>query len=291
MIKKDTVTAGSLSGNCPPSGHCPPPGYYPASGLPVRAAIELIGISAGYGRKQIIRDMGISFKKGTVTSIIGRNGSGKTTLLKIIAGLLKPACGEIKIEGRDIMSYKGKELARKVSFLRQIQNMPAVSVYDLVMYGRYPYLPFTGNPGTKDIEIVEKALEAAGATEFRGSNISELSGGEARKVWIAMVLAQDTEIILMDEPSVFLDINHQLELLSLSAKLKIAGRTIIMVLHDISSALACSDMVCLLDSGRDVIYDTPEAVYASGLIESTFNVKCSRVSTASGTSGYLFGLK
>ncbi|NMA83574.1 MAG: ABC transporter ATP-binding protein [Epulopiscium sp.] len=239
--------------------------------------IKLDNISAGYDKIEIIKNINIAFKEGSITSIIGQNGCGKTTLLRTASNLLKPFRGDITISGKNITSFQNKELAKKISFLPQLRSVPNITVYQLVMHGRYPYLGFSRTPQKRDKEIVEKAIESMQLNKYIQKNVKELSGGQRQKVYIAMVLAQDTDIIFLDEPTTYLDINHQLEILEIVKRLKKMGKTIIMVLHDLNNALSYSDQVCLLENGEVVIYDTPQAVYDSKEIDRIFKVNSQQV--------------
>jgi ABC-type cobalamin/Fe3+-siderophores transport system ATPase subunit len=254
--------------------------------------IKLDNISAGYDKVEIIKNINITFKEGSITSIIGQNGCGKTTLLRTASNLLKPFHGEITICGKDISSFKNKELAKKISFLPQLRTIPNITVYQLVMHGRYPHLGFSRTPQKKDKEIVEKAIESMQLHKYIDKNVKELSGGQRQKVYIAMVLAQDTDIIFLDEPTTYLDVNHQLEILEIVKVLKKMGKTIIMVLHDLNNALSYSDQVCLLENGEVVIYDSPQAVYDSKEIDRIFKVNSHQVEVGEeGRKQYVFYIK
>lgn len=254
--------------------------------------IKLNNISSGYNKVEIIKNINIAFEEGTITSVVGKNGCGKTTLLKTAANLLKPFNGEITMRGKDISSIPRKELAKKLSYLPQLRTVPNISVYNLVMHGRYPYLGFSRTAQKKDQEIVEQAIENMGLNKYFSTNIQELSGGQRQKVYLAMVLAQDTEIIFLDEPTTYLDINHQLEILEVLKKLKKMGKTIVMVLHDLSNTLSYSDKICLLENGKVAIYDTPQAVFASKEIDRIFNVKSEQLLVGEkGARQYAFYLK
>jgi len=239
--------------------------------------IKLSHVTAGYNKLEIIKDINLTFEKGSITSIVGKNGCGKTTLLRTASNLLKPFRGEITISGRDITSFPKKELAKKVSYLPQLRTVPNITVFQLVMHGRYPYLGFSRTPQKRDKEVVERAIENMGLQNHINDNIQKLSGGQRQKVYIAMVLSQDTDIIFLDEPTTYLDINHQLEILQIIKKLKKMGKTIVMVLHDLSNALAHSDKICLMDNGVVVIYDTPQNVFESKEIDRIFNISSQQV--------------
>lgn len=239
--------------------------------------IKLNNISAGYNKVEVIKNINIEFEEGSITSIIGKNGCGKTTLLKTASNLLKPFSGNITIQNTDISSLSNKELAKKISFLPQNRVTPNITVFNLVMHGRYPYLGFTRTPQKEDKEVAKKAIENMGLSKYVDKNIQELSGGQRQKVYIAMVLAQNTDIIFLDEPTTYLDINHQLEILEVLKNLKYMGKTIVMVLHDLCNALTYSDKICLMENGKVVIYDTPQAVYECKAIDRVFKINSAQV--------------
>lgn len=239
--------------------------------------IRLKDVTAGYKGIEVIKNINISFEKGSITSIIGKNGCGKSTLLKTASKVLEPYSGDITLNGENIHNIPGKKLAKMISFLPQLRNTPNISVYNLVMHGRFPYLGFSRIPQYEDKAIVENALEKLGIKRYRNKNLTELSGGERQKVYLAMVLAQDTDYIFLDEPTTYLDINHQLEILDIVNELKKMGKAVIMAIHDLNSALTCSGKICLMDRGEVVIFDTPKEVYKSREIERVFNVNCDEV--------------
>ncbi|NLM43561.1 MAG: ABC transporter ATP-binding protein, partial [Clostridiales bacterium] len=228
--------------------------------------IRMKDVTAGYKGIEVIKNINIYFEKGTITSIIGKNGCGKSTLLKTASKLLEPFSGDVTLNGESIYNLHGKKIAKEISFLPQMRNVPSISVYNLVMHGRFPYLGFSRIPQYKDKAMVENALEKLGINEYRNENLSELSGGERQKVYIAMVLAQDTDYIFLDEPTTYLDINHQLEILDIIKELKNMGKAVIMVIHDLNCALTYSDKICPIDRGEVVIFDTSREVYNSGEI-------------------------
>ncbi len=239
--------------------------------------IKLNNINAGYNKVTIIKNININFEKGSIISIIGKNGCGKSTLLRTASNLLKPFSGEITINGTNISAIDRRELSKIVSFLPQHRPVPNMSVYNLVMHGRYPYLGFSRTKTQQDKDIVENAIRSMGLDPYRNKNIQELSGGERQKAYIAMILAQDTDIIFLDEPTTYLDINHHLEILEITKELKGLGKTVVMVLHDLHSALVYSEKICLMDKGEIVMYDTPVRVFASKEIDRIFSINSEMV--------------
>lgn len=240
--------------------------------------ISLKNVTAGYNGREIIKNIDISFEEGTITTIIGKNGCGKTTLLKTSSNLLKTMAGEILLDvnGKniDLSTMKNQDIARHISYLPQNKEVPNITVYGLVMHGRFPYLNFSRIPQKNDKKIVDEAIELMGLERYKNCNLQELSGGQRQKSFIAMVLAQNTDIIFLDEPTTYLDINHQLEVIQTVKNLKKFGKTVVMVLHDLNLAFSCSDKVCLMDNGFVAIHDVPEAVVDSGKINEIFNICC-----------------
>ena len=250
--------------------------------------IELRHITAGYGGEAVLRDFSVRFSPGKITGILGRNGCGKSTLLKTAAGLLRPMSGEVLVDGRPLGDYAPKELARQIAVLPQSREVPAITVESLVMHGRFPYLGFPRKPRPEDRQAVQRAMEQAGVEALRQKALSALSGGERQKVYLAMVLAQDTPVILMDEPTTYLDINHQFELLRLIRGLGGQGRTVLCVMHDLGQALEVCDEICLVERGALLAHDTAAAVFDSHAIDRVFGVTSEAVTDSSGQRHYLF---
>ncbi|NLK64017.1 MAG: ABC transporter ATP-binding protein [Tissierellia bacterium] len=239
--------------------------------------IKLNNVTSGYMGVKIIKNISLTFEKGKIISIIGKNGCGKTTLLKTASKIIEPYSGDILLKGKNIFDMTSKETAKVISYLPQNRDIPNIRVYDLVMHGRFPYLGFPRIPAYEDKNKVQEALYMLGIEKYKNKNIRELSGGQRQKVYIAMVLAQDSDIVFLDEPTTYLDINHQLEILEIVKDLKKMGKTVVMVIHDLNSALTFSDMVCLIDKGEIIVYDKPQEVYESGEIEKIFNINCHEV--------------
>ena len=235
--------------------------------------ISVKNLCSGYGGKNILKNITTDFSDGEITSIIGPNGSGKSTLLQCCAGLLGISGGDILADGKSITEYKGRTLAQSVSYLPQNNSVSAITVKVLVMHGRFPYLGYPRRYSKEDIEIAENALKEVGLIDFADKQLSELSGGQQQKAHIAMRLAQNTKNVLLDEPTTFLDIKYQLELMRLAKRLSSEGKTVVAVLHDIELAFTNSDKIVVIDNGEIAFSGPPSRLVDSGAIESAFGVK------------------
>ncbi|MFE0508012.1 ABC transporter ATP-binding protein [Peribacillus butanolivorans] len=242
----------------------------------MRPAINTQSLSLGYGEKLIINEMNIEIPHGEITVFIGANGCGKSTLLRSVARLLKPQSGSVLLEGKAISSMSSKDVARKMAILPQSPIAPeGLTVYQLVKQGRYPYQSWLKQWSSLDEEKVQKAIEAANLTELRDRAVDELSGGQKQRAWIAMTLAQDTDIILLDEPTTYLDMAHQIDILDLLFDLNESeNRTIVMVLHDLNLACRYADNLVALKDGA--IYDQgrPEDIITPEMVHQVFGMKC-----------------
>lgn len=235
--------------------------------------LELRDLCGGYGGKDILEDISISFESGSITSVIGANGCGKSTLLQMCCGLLKPSRGEILIDGKNISSMKHTELAQKISYMEQMHNSGSITVRALASHGRFPYLGYPRRFTAQDKKIVDEALESAGVSDIADRKVSELSGGQRQRAYIAMTLAQDTDIVLLDEPSTYLDISSQFELTDIVYAMKKRGKTVITVLHDLNMALSNSDMTAVMKNGRLLGALPPREAAESGLIREALGVE------------------
>ena len=233
---------------------------------------ELDKLSCGYGGNTVVSGVSLAFKPGKLYSLIGRNGCGKSTLLMTAAGLMKPISGDVKTDGVSVFSMKPRELAKKVSFLPQSGVNSDITVRALVSHGRFPYLPYPRRYSAHDLQKIDEALDTAGVHEFADRKISELSGGQRQKARIAMLLAQDTDIMFLDEPTTYLDIGGRLELMELLTGFAANGKTVIMALHDLDLALKYSDSVAVINDGSVVSFAAPSEVAESGAIDAAFSV-------------------
>lgn len=235
--------------------------------------LELRNVTAGYGERLILHDISLDFPPGTVTAILGPNGSGKSTLLKAAAGLLPLASGAVLAE---------EPRARHVAYLPQSRRVPEMTVRQLVLQGRYPWLGWPRRYGEKDHELARRAMERLEVAGLADRPLAELSGGTRQKCYLAMTLAQDTEVLLLDEPTSFLDPAHQLRLMALCRELAAEGKAVAVVLHDLPLALRFADRVAVMDAGRLLMVDSPAGLLKSGLLEKTFAVKILGVDTPEG---------
>ena len=248
--------------------------------------IEVKGLSAGYPGKPVLDKVDMTIPVGQVTAILGPNGCGKSTLLKTLCGILPAEEGTVTLEGEDLLSLPQKLLARKVAYLAQSRRVPDITVRRMVLHGRFPYLSYSRRYRPEDRAAAEGAMEQMGLTDLAETPLSQLSGGQRQKVYIAMALAQDTPVILLDEPTTYLDVSHQLRMMAQARRLAGGGKTVVMVVHDLTHALTVADRVILMDRGKVAAQGSPEEVFASGRLELVFGVRLGRVKTDSGWHYY-----
>ncbi|KML35008.1 ABC transporter ATP-binding protein [Rossellomorea marisflavi] len=233
-------------------------------------------LTLAYGERTIIDQMDLDIPKGEITVFIGGNGCGKSTLLRSIARLMKPKEGSVLLDGESISRLSTKEVARKMAILPQTPVSPeGLTVLQLVKQGRYPHQSWLKQWSRKDEKIVEDALRATGMEEFRNRKVDELSGGQRQRAWIALTLAQDTDIILLDEPTTYLDMTHQIEILDLLFELnEKEGRTIVMVLHDINLACRYAHNIVAIRDREVYAQGKPEEVISCELVKHVFGMDC-----------------
>lgn len=248
--------------------------------------IQLKHISAGYQRNVIVEDVTLDFVPGEVMVLLGPNGCGKSTLLKTALGLLPAQHGEILYDGRPIAEMNRKEIARKAAFLTQSRSTSSIQAFRMVLHGRFPYLSYPRRYGKEDYAIVEQAMKATDSFVHRDKNMKELSGGQRQSVYLAMALAQDTETIFMDEPTTYLDIQRQLQIMKIARELASKGKAVVLVLHDLALALREADKLAVFADGQLKCCDTPEAVYRSGILSQVFQADIHGVETEHGMQYY-----
>jgi len=245
-----------------------------ATATAAATAVAAENLRVAYGETTILPDLSLDLQPGQITAIVGPNGSGKSTALRTLARLQKPNSGAVYVNGRDIANLPTKEIARQMAILPQSPDVPSgVTVWDLAGYGRYPYQGLLGSFSRTDIEAIDWALDVTGLTTFKDRPVDTLSGGERQRAWIAMALAQQTDILLLDEPTTFLDIRYQIDILSLVRTLnREQGITVGWVLHDLNQAAAYSDHIFMLHSGQMYAQGSPTAVMTSAMIRDVFGI-------------------
>lgn len=247
--------------------------------------LEIQNLSAGYPGNRVLDGISLTLDKGAVTVIAGPNGCGKSTLLKALAGIL-PSEGSILLDGENLRALEKRELAKKVAFLPQSRPVPELSVKQLVLHGRFPYLSYPRRYRQQDHAAAAAAMEKMGISDLADRSLTSLSGGQRQKVYIAMALAQDTPVVLLDEPNTFLDIPHQLQLMQHAKDLAAAGKTVVLVLHDLSMALEHADSLAVVQDGRCLFQGSSEETFLSGCLDAAFGVQIQRVQTSDGWKYY-----
>lgn len=248
--------------------------------------IELQNLSAGYPGREVLHGVTLTFHPGRVLALVGPNGCGKSTLLRAAAGLLSVSGGQILLDSAPLETYTPKEIARRVAFLPQSRPVPSITASRMVLHGRFPHLGYPRRCRAKDHRAAEQALAQVGGTDLSHRMVPELSGGQRQKVYLAMALAQDTATILMDEPTTYLDVGCQLEVMTLARRLAGQGRAVILVLHDLCLAMQAADEIALLAEGRLVSLGEPEELFAAGILDRVFGVALGRVNTPDGWRYY-----
>jgi iron complex transport system ATP-binding protein len=242
-------------------------------------------LSAGYDDREILRGLDLDVPSGQITVIVGANACGKSTFLRTLSRLLTPARGQVLLDGRSIHRMPARQLARTLGLLPQAPIAPeGITVADLVSRGRHPHQSLFSRWTRRDDEAVDAALAATKIFDLAERPVDELSGGQRQRVWIAMALAQETDILLLDEPTTFLDIHHQVEVLDLLTDLnRERGTTIVMVLHDLNLAARYADALVAMAGGRIHAFGTPEEVLTEAMVREVFGLE-SRI-IADPTSG------
>lgn len=238
--------------------------------------LKLIQVSSGYGKKQVLKQVSASFEKGKITSIIGPNGCGKSTLLKTALGILPLIQGNVTVQGADIPRMPTGEIAKKFAYLAQRKAIPDMTVAQLVLHGRFPHLSYPRRYSQADREIAHRAMERMRIAHLAEEKLASLSGGIRQNVYIAMALAQDTEFILLDEPTTYLDIGNRFQLMDILKELAFSGKGVVAVLHDLTLAMEYSDAVVVMQDGKAVMQGTPDAVFHSGVIDRIFGIRLQR---------------
>jgi len=269
------ATAADVGGGIPP---------YRSNGGASEFSGEDLVIGYPSADEPVVDDESISVAPGEVTALVGPNGSGKSTLLKGLADQLSLDGGTVLIDGEEVHSFETKELARRLGLLSQENVAPdTITVEKLVEHGRYPHRGFFDGLTDEDRAAVDRAIDLAGVDHLRGRDVGSLSGGQKQLVWIAMVLAQETDVLLLDEPTTFLDMHHQLEVMEIVETLREASdKTVVVVLHDLQQAARLADKVVALQDGAVQGRGSPEAVVTEELLADVFEIEAEVVPTERG---------
>ncbi len=237
--------------------------------------IEARGLVAGYDGQAVLRGIDLGISRGGFTVIVGPNGCGKSTLLRSLCRLLTPGAGQVLLDGQDISRMPARDLARRIGLLPQVTEAPpGIAVADLVARGRYPHQGFFRQWSSADTLAVTEAMAATGVAALADRQVDHLSGGQRQRVWVAMALAQQTPVLFLDEPTTYLDIAHQVDLLDLLARLHAEGRTLVAVLHDLNLACRYATDLIVMSEGRVIAQGAPGKVMTPDLMARVFGLDC-----------------
>lgn len=241
----------------------------------MQTAFRIEELTAGYENNPIFENLNASIEYGKITTIIGPNGCGKSTLLKTIGRILKKEHGHVYLQDQDMQKISTKDIAKRLAILAQSPSAPPqLKVGELISYGRYPHRKNVNRLTPEDHEMIDWAMEVTQTAEFADRELSQLSGGQRQRVWLAMALAQKTDILLLDEPTTYLDMAHQIEVLKIVQKInKEHGCTIVMVLHEINQAARFSDTILAMKSGEVLANGKPKEIMTAAYLEKIFNIQ------------------
>lgn len=245
------------------------------SGEILAGQLEAEGITVGYGGPAILHEISLAIPSAKITALIGPNGCGKSTLLRALGRQQPLSAGAVRFNGDSIHDLSARQFARHVAFLPQQPVTPeGVTVREVIAYGRYPYTGAFASLNARDHEAIEQAASKAGVEELLDNPATELSGGQRQRVWVAMTVAQETPILLLDEPTTYLDPAHQISILDLVRDLNKAGRTIVMVVHDMTHAARFADHIVAMRDGQVVATGDTDTVMSAALIAEVFGMEC-----------------
>lgn len=263
----------------PPVRSARPPEEEPvaiATSIPApQARLRAERVTLAYDTRTVSRDLTVDIPDGSFTAVIGPNACGKSTLLRALSRLLTPTEGQVLLDGKELRSYRPKAAAHRIGLLPQTSIAPdGITVSDLVSRGRFPYRKLVRQWTDADEEAVRAAMEVTNVADLAGREVGQLSGGQRQRVWAAMAIAQETPILLLDEPTTYLDISHQIELLDVFARLNAAGTTIVAVLHELTHAARYADHLVVMRGGQVVATGAPRDVLTAELIEEVYGLPC-----------------
>ena len=248
--------------------------------------LEIKNLFAGYGSSEVLHGATARFERGRLTAVIGKIGSGKSTLINATLGILKIKSGEITVDGDDLLTLKRAEIARRIAYLPQGGGIPDMTVGELVISGRFPYLSYPRRYTERDREIALRSMESLGISHLADTPLQRLSGGMRRTAHIAMALAEETDYILLDEPTAFLDIAHQIELVKMLKKLAETGRGAVAVMHDLPLAFTFADEIAVMDSGRVILQGEPREILDTGAVKELLGVSLAIIENGSYAYSY-----
>ena len=248
--------------------------------------IQLNDLRVGYGTRVVLDSVNLTFRPGEITAILGVNGSGKSTLIRTVMGLQPPLGGEILLDGRPLDKFTAQERGRRMTYLAQFRAVPNISVERMVLHGRFPHLSYPRRYSPEDHRQVRAAMERAGVLELEHRQLPQLSGGQRQRVYLAMALAQDTPCLFFDEPTTYLDVGRQLEVMDTARSLAEEGRCVVLSVHDLCLALRGAHRLVILDDGRVRASGTPEEIYRSGVLGEVFGVEVCRIMSGDGWRYY-----
>lgn len=246
-------------------------------------SLTTTGLRVGYGRRDVLQGVDLEILEGELTVIVGPNGCGKSTLLLALSRILRPSAGTVELDGRAVTTMAPREVAKRLAFLPQAPLGPdGIRVRDLVARGRHPHQGFLRALSAEDHRVIDEVLLATDTLDLSTRRVSELSGGQRQRVWIAMALAQETSLLLLDEPTTFLDVAHQIDVLDTCARLHHEGRTVVAVLHDLNLAVRYATHLVLMKDGAVVAQGRPEEVLDAELVQHVFGIRAHLVTDPEG---------
>ena len=248
--------------------------------------IELRNLTVGYGAVPVLSGVNLELRPGEVLVLAGPNGCGKSTLIRTVLEKQPVLGGEIRVDDVRLNDLTNRQIAQKMTYLAQSRNVPNITAYRMVLHGRFPYLSYPRTYREEDRRIALEALERTGVLELADRPMNQLSGGQRQSVYLAMALAQDTQTVFLDEPTTYLDVRSQLDVMNMARTLAQQGKAVVLVLHDLCLAMRSADRVAVLGEGRLQCAGTPEDVIEGGVLDRVFGIPVRRVATETGWQYY-----